>query len=71
MRAAVWTSTGEPLQVRDVDLEPVGPAEVKVRLAASGVCHTDLSIARGNLAHPCPAVIGHEGAGVEIGRAHV
>jgi S-(hydroxymethyl)glutathione dehydrogenase / alcohol dehydrogenase len=47
----------------------VGPEQVKVRLAASGVCHTDLSIARGNLAHRAPAVLGHEGAGIveEIG----
>ncbi len=47
----------------------VGPAQVKVRLVASGVCHTDLSIARGNLSHPAPAVLGHEGAGIveEVG----
>lgn len=69
MRAAVWTSTDRPLEVMDLDLVAVGPGMVKVRLAASGVCHTDLSIARGNLDHPAPAVIGHEGAGVveEIG----
>src|SRR5215470_14438194 len=69
MRAAVWSDTGHPLEVRDLDLEPVGPGLVKVRMAASGVCHTDLTIVRGALAHPAPAVLGHEGAGVveEVG----
>jgi S-(hydroxymethyl)glutathione dehydrogenase/alcohol dehydrogenase len=37
---------------------------VAVRIAASGVCHSDLSIQNGTIPHPLPAVLGHEGAGV-------
>jgi S-(hydroxymethyl)glutathione dehydrogenase/alcohol dehydrogenase len=68
-RAAVLTEAGKPLEVTDIDLDPTGHDQVRVRLAATGVCHSDLSIARGALRHPLPAVPGHEGAGVvtEVG----
>lgn len=68
-RAAVLRDTSAPLDVVDVDLDPTGPHQVRVRLAATGVCHSDLSIVRGALRHPLPAVPGHEGAGVvtEVG----
>jgi S-(hydroxymethyl)glutathione dehydrogenase/alcohol dehydrogenase len=64
MRAAVLHAFGEPLQVRDVEIDPPRRGEALVRLAASGVCHSDLHAAQG--VHPCPlpAVLGHEGAGV-------
>jgi S-(hydroxymethyl)glutathione dehydrogenase/alcohol dehydrogenase len=70
-RAAVLRETGAPLDVVDVELAPTGDDQVRVRLAATGVCHSDLSIARGALRHPLPAVPGHEGAGVvtEVGAA--
>lgn len=70
-RAAVLRDTAAPLDVVDVELDPTGPEQVRVRLAATGVCHSDLSICRGALRHPLPAVPGHEGAGVvvEVGRA--
>lgn len=61
--AAVLTETGAPLQVREVDLPDPGPTQVRVRLAAAGVCHSDLSLADGTLRQPLPAVLGHEGAG--------
>jgi S-(hydroxymethyl)glutathione dehydrogenase/alcohol dehydrogenase len=68
-RAAVLRDTTQPLDVVDVTLDSTGPDQVRVRLAATGVCHSDLSIARGALRHPLPAVPGHEGAGVvtEVG----
>ena len=68
-RAAVLRETGAPLTVEDVELAPTGPDQVRVRLRATGVCHSDLSICRGGLRHPLPAVPGHEGAGVvtEVG----
>ena len=71
-RAAVLRDTSAPLEVVDVTLAPTGPDQVRVRLAATGVCHSDLSIIRGGLRHLLPAVPGHEGAGVvvEVG-AHV
>ncbi|MFF0456431.1 NAD(P)-dependent alcohol dehydrogenase [Nocardia africana] len=54
---------------RDFAWEPVvlddpGPGEVLVRMVATGVCHTDLSVLAGRLPTPLPAVLGHEGAGV-------
>jgi S-(hydroxymethyl)glutathione dehydrogenase/alcohol dehydrogenase len=68
-RAAVLRDTAAPLSVEDVVLAPTGPDQVRVRLRATGVCHSDLSIVRGGLRHPLPAVPGHEGAGVvtEVG----
>ena len=65
MRAAVLERFGEPLAVQEVDLAEPREGEVLVRLAACGVCHTDLYTASG--ADPsgyAPAVLGHEGAGV-------
>src|SRR4249920_3615296 len=65
VRAAVLEEFGEPLNVTEVDLADPGPGEVLVRLAACGVCHTDLYTASG--ADPsgyAPTVLGHEGAGI-------
>lgn len=64
VRAAVLERTGGPLVVTDLELAPPGPEEVLVRLAASGVCHSDLNAIDGTAETPCPAVLGHEGAGV-------
>jgi S-(hydroxymethyl)glutathione dehydrogenase/alcohol dehydrogenase len=65
MRAAVLEEFGQPLVVQDVDLDEPRAGEVLVRLAACGVCHTDLYTASG--ADPsgyAPTVLGHEGAGI-------
>ena len=65
MRAAVLERFGEPLAVQEVELAEPRDGEVLVRLAACGVCHTDLYTASG--ADPsgyAPTVLGHEGAGV-------
>ena len=64
IRAAVLEHTGGTLAVQDVDLAPPRPGEVLVRLAASGVCHSDQNAIDGTAETPCPAVLGHEGAGV-------
>ena len=68
-RAAVCNAIDTPLEVVDVDLQAPRANEVKVRLGASGVCHSDLSVRNGTLLAPLPAVLGHEGAGVieEVG----
>jgi alcohol dehydrogenase len=55
---------GAPLEVTELDLAPPGPGEVLVRLRASGLCHSDLNAIDGTAETPCPAVLGHEGAGV-------
>lgn len=54
------------MSVAQVRLRSLGPHDVRVRLAASGVCHSDLSLARGVLRQRVPAVLGHEGAGTVI-----
>ena len=65
IRAAVLERFGEPLEVQELELAEPRAGEVLVRLAACGVCHTDLYTASG--ADPsgyAPTVLGHEGAGV-------
>ncbi len=71
-KAAVLTAVDTPLEVRDdIELAPPGPGEVKVKVGASGVCHSDLSVSNGTIPLPTPIVLGHEGAGtvVEVGEA--
>lgn len=71
MRAAILHAVGDTkLEIRDdVTLTPVGPTDVRVRIRATGVCHSDLSAMSGVLPQPVPLVPGHEGAGevVEVG----
>ncbi|TDV35599.1 alcohol dehydrogenase [Paraburkholderia caballeronis] len=77
VRAAVLDRAGlpapyavsRPLAVQTVDLAPPGPAEVLIRIAAAGICHSDLSVVDGVRPRPLPMVIGHEAAGVveEVG----
>jgi S-(hydroxymethyl)glutathione dehydrogenase/alcohol dehydrogenase len=65
IRAAVLEEFAQPLAVQEVELDAPAPGEVVVRLAACGVCHTDLYTASG--ADPsgyAPTVLGHEGAGI-------
>ena len=69
-RAAVMTGVDQPLEIReDVEVEAPHAGEVKVRMAASGVCHSDLSMQNGTMLAMTPIVLGHEGAGVveEVG----
>jgi S-(hydroxymethyl)glutathione dehydrogenase/alcohol dehydrogenase len=64
MKAAVFREMGRPMAIEDISIsKPVG-REVLVRMAAVGVCHSDLHIMTGDLPHPLPAVLGHEAAGV-------
>jgi S-(hydroxymethyl)glutathione dehydrogenase/alcohol dehydrogenase len=68
--AAVLHRMGGPMSVEDVLLDPPGPGEVRVRVAAAGVCHSDLHLVEGHLgSERVPIVLGHEGAGVveEVG----
>ena len=70
MKAAVCHGFGEPLAVEDIDLDPPGPEEVRVRVAACAICHSDVAYASGAWGGRLPAVYGHEAAGVveEVGR---
>jgi Zn-dependent alcohol dehydrogenase len=63
-RAAVCTELGRPLEVMDLRLDPPRAGEVAVRLAAAGVCASDVSVMKGDLPSPRPIVLGHEAAGV-------
>ncbi len=64
-RAAVLHEPRTPVQVQEVELDEPREEEVLVRVAAAGVCHTDLHLADGALGEGrWPIVLGHEGAGV-------
>jgi S-(hydroxymethyl)glutathione dehydrogenase/alcohol dehydrogenase len=65
MRGAVFHEVGkeEITYHEDVEVGDPGPGEVRVRIHAAGVCHSDLSAMNGTLPQPAPAVLGHEGAG--------
>ena len=63
-RAAVLERVGAPLVVTELELAPPGPGEVRVRIHASGVCHSDMNAIDGTAETPCPVVLGHEGGGV-------
>lgn len=70
MRAALLHAVGDKLDIRDdVTVLGPGPGEVRIRVRAAGVCHSDLSARNGDLPQPLPAVLGHEAAGdvVEVG----
>ena len=62
-RAAVFYGAGRPLEVREIDLDEPGPGDVLVRMAAVGICGTELHSIRGEWERPTPSVLGHEGAG--------
>jgi S-(hydroxymethyl)glutathione dehydrogenase/alcohol dehydrogenase len=50
--------------VDDLEVREPGPGEVRVAIAAAGLCHSDLSVVDGTIPFPVPVVLGHEGAGV-------
>lgn len=69
-RAAVAWAAGEPLRIEEVDVQAPREGEVMVKLAATGVCHTDAFTLSGDDPEGVfPAILGHEGAGevVEVG----
>ena len=63
MRAAVCRAFGEPLTIEEVTLDPPGPGQVAVRVAACAICHSDITYADGAWGGALPAVYGHEAAG--------
>ncbi|MFJ1580079.1 Zn-dependent alcohol dehydrogenase [Streptomyces sp. NPDC088182] len=66
VRAAILPAVGAPLEIAGIELPEPGPGRVRVRLAAAGVCHSDLSLSNGTMRIPLPAVLGHEGAGTVV-----
>ena len=69
MQAAVLPGPGEALRLEEIPIPSPRRGEVLVRVAACGVCHTDLHVIKGEVAFPTPAVLGHEISGtiVELG----
>ncbi|NOQ61253.1 Zn-dependent alcohol dehydrogenase [Mycolicibacterium fortuitum] len=63
MQAAILDGNGT-ISIEHVDLAAPGPGEVQVRIAAAGVCHSDLHVTTGAWDVPAPVVLGHEGSGV-------
>ena len=72
IRAAVLEEMGRPtpyaesrpLMLDTVELAPPGAGEILVRIAAAGLCHSDLSVINGERPRPTPMVLGHEAAGI-------
>jgi alcohol dehydrogenase len=72
IRAAVLNEMGaptpyaqsKPLVIETIELDPPGPGEVLVKIAAAGLCHSDLSVIEGNRPRPMPMALGHEAAGI-------
>jgi S-(hydroxymethyl)glutathione dehydrogenase/alcohol dehydrogenase len=65
--AAVLWEVGAPVEVLEVDLAPPRAGEVLVKIAACGVCHSDLHVVDGHLPEPLPLVLGHEASGEVVG----
>lgn len=67
VRAAILERPGQPVTIDEVILDAPAAGEVRVRMTASGVCHSDLHVRDGEWPRPGPFVIGHEGAGIVTG----
>jgi NDMA-dependent alcohol dehydrogenase len=63
-KAVVARELGKPVSVEQIEVQAPHAGEVMIRLAACGVCHSDLSATNGTITYPLPLVLGHEGAGV-------
>ncbi|MEZ5377699.1 MAG: Zn-dependent alcohol dehydrogenase [Acidimicrobiales bacterium] len=64
MKAAVLNSVPGQLDIQEVEIGEPGPREVLIKTVAAGLCHSDLHFMEGKYPYPCPAVLGHESAGV-------
>ena len=69
MGAQAPFAISRPLTIEEIDLDPPGHGEVLVRIAAAGLCHSDLSVINGSRPRPMPMALGHEAAGevIEVG----
>jgi len=69
VKAAILEAPATELIVEDIEYQEPLTGEVLVRIAASGVCHSDLHVVHGTQSTPLPVVLGHEGAGIveEVG----
>ena len=65
-RAVICRQAHQSVVVEEIEVDSPGPEEVMIKLAACGVCHSDLSATNGTIQYPLPLILGHEGAGVVI-----
>ena len=64
MKAAILHAAHEPMTIEIVELDGPRPEEVRIRVAASGLCHSDYHIISGDLGSAFPIVLGHEASGI-------
>lgn len=64
INVAVATAKGAPFEIQKAVLAPPGPDDVLVKIAAVGLCHTDIACREQYIPIPLPHVLGHEGAGI-------
>lgn len=57
-------ATTKPLHIEEIELAPPGPGEILVKVAAAGLCHSDLSVVNGDRPRPVPMALGHEASGI-------
>ena len=65
-KAVIARGINQPVVVEEISVESPRRHEVMIKLAACGVCHSDLSVTNGTIPFPLPIVLGHEGAGVVV-----
>lgn len=63
MKAAVCYEFNKPMVIEDLDIDPPKKGEVKIRLSATAICHSDISVLKGDFPDTLPSVGGHESAG--------
>jgi S-(hydroxymethyl)glutathione dehydrogenase/alcohol dehydrogenase len=70
MKAAVLYEARQPLQIEQLEMPQVGDEDVLIKVAACGVCHTDLKVVEGRNRFISPTILGHEVAGTieQVGR---
>src|SRR4051794_24918282 len=69
MKAAILNDYQTPLSIEDAQIAPPKAGEVKVKIAATGVCHSDYHVMKGEWKFPLPVLLGHEASGIveEVG----
>lgn len=66
MKAAIFEGVGSPFVIEDIPVPQPRRGEVLIKVAASGVCHSDLHVIKGELPYPTPTVLGHEVSGTVV-----
>ncbi len=66
-KAAILFEVGKKLDLREVEVAPPKSGEVLIKMAAAGICHSDLHVMTGHLDAELPAILGHEGSGIVAG----